>query len=43
MGLVDSFELYTMMLERFGEIPHPKHQPKKFKYYVELLRESNGS
>lgn len=39
---MDAWELYNMLLKKFGEIPDPRHQPKKFEYYVKLLRENNG-
>jgi hypothetical protein len=42
---MDSWELYTMLLDKFGEIPDPRYQPKKFKHYIELLqhmRKLNG-
>jgi hypothetical protein len=40
MGLTP-FELYELMLKRFGEVPDPRYQPRKFRYYLELIQWQN--
>lgn len=45
MEKLDSWKLYNMLLEKFGEVPDPRHQPKKFNHYIQLLehmRKLNG-
>ena len=31
-------KMYEEMLEYFGQLPHPEHEPIRFAYYVKLFR-----
>lgn len=31
------------MIEYFGELPHPAHEPKRFAYYVKLYMYFKGN
>lgn len=36
--MLTSEEHYSKMLELFGALPSPEHEPKKFEYFVKLYR-----
>jgi len=29
---------YNKMVDHFGSMPHPEHEPKRFAYYVKIYR-----
>jgi hypothetical protein len=35
-------EHYNRMVEYFGDLPNPEHEPKRFMYYVKLYRYYHG-
>ena len=32
---MNSYDIYEEMLEMFGSVPDPRHQPEKFKFYLD--------
>lgn len=31
-------KIYQIMLDKFGELPHPIHEPKRSEFYLKMIK-----